>query len=373
MVKRILSAVIAAFAVGLVAEAQEKNTAELEKRMAVVELSSIYMRQQPDYESALETQELMGTVVEIVGEQGYWREIVSPQPYRAWATEKGLVEMSEEEIEAYMKAPKVMFAELYGHVYMEPSFKAATLCDLVGGDILRPARYCADTGLHAHSGKADEGRARKDGTELRLKGRWTEVMLPSGKRGYVPTDELKPHSGFTSVAQGEGNAESIDIETTEEIIAEAHKLLGSPYLWGGMSAKGVDCSGLVRISHIMNGILLPRNASQQINCGERVEMDIDSRFWDETLRMQGSAKDKWNPEFHLEMLKRIKNLRRGDLVFFGTPASEPGKKPRITHVGIYLGEGRIIHSSHMVRINSLIPGDPDYYENAHKLIAAVRL
>ncbi len=344
-----------------------------EKRMAVVELSTIYMRQQPDYESALETQELMGTVVEIIGEQGYWREIVSPQPYRAWATEKGLVEMSAEEIKAYMDAPKVMFTELYGHIYMEPSYKAATLCDLVSGDILRPARYCEDTDLQADPCKADGGRSGKSGTEIRLRGRWTEVMLPSGQRGYVPTRELRPHYGFRSVAQGEGNAESIDTETTEKVIAEAQKLLGSPYLWGGMSAKGVDCSGLVRISHIMNGILLPRNASQQINCGDRVEMDIDTRFWAEALRTQSPTGDMGNPEFKMEMQKRIKNLQRGDLVFFGTPANEPGKKPRITHVGIYLGDGRIIHSSHLVRINSLIPGEEDYYENSWRLLGAVRL
>lgn len=363
MVKRILSAVIAAFAVGLAAEAQEKNTAELEKRMAVVELSTIYMRQQPDYESALETQELLGTVVEIVGEQGYWREIVSPQPYRAWATEKGLVEMTEEELKAYEDAPKVMFTGLYGHIYMEPSFKAATLCDLVGGDLLRLAE-------NAESG-AGKGYGRK---EARLKGRWTEVMLPSGRRGYVPTNELKLHFGFMSIAQGEGDAGSIDAQTTEAIIAQAEKLLGSPYLWGGMSAKGVDCSGLVRISHIMNGILLPRNASQQINCGDRVPMEIDTMWW-EILTSPSAPQDDRNTPAMLkdEMLRRTKNLERGDLVFFGTPASEPGKKPRITHVGIYLGEGRIIHSSHMVRINSLIPGKADYYENAWKLVGAVRL
>lgn len=359
MVKRILSAVIAAFAVGLAAEAQEKNTAELEKRMAVVELSTIYMRQKPDYESALETQELMGTVVEIVGEEGYWREIVSPQPYRAWATEKGLVEMTEEELKAYEEAPKVMFTGSYGHIYMEPSFKAATLCDLVGGDLLRLAED-AENG----AGKGDGAEAVLQDNKIKLKGKWTEVMLPSGRKGHVPTKELKPHYGFMSIAQGEGDAGSIDAQTTEAIIAQAEKLLGSPYLWGGMSAKGVDCSGLVRISHIMNGILLPRNASQQINCGDRVPMPVNPRFWDDRSDAQA---------FKEEMLARVQNLQRGDLVFFGTPASEPGKKPRITHVGIYLGEGRIIHSSHMVRINSLIPGEADYYENAHRLIAAIRL
>lgn len=283
-----------------------------EKRMAVIEFSTSYLRLQPDYESPLETQELMGTVVEIVGESGYWREIISPQPYKAWCTDQGLVEMSTEELKAYEAAPKVIFNELYGHIYMSPSDKAETLCDLVGGNILR------------FVGK---------------KGKWTQVMLPSGKTGYVQSKFLKKHEGFRSIAMGEGSAESISPETTEAIIAQAEKLLGVPYLWGGMSAKGVDCSGLVRISHIMNGILLPRNASQQIKCGERVPLD---------------------------------QLQRGDLVYFGTPATDD-KPMRVTHVGIYLGNNKIIHSSHRVRINSLIPGDPDYYENAHRLIAATRL
>jgi cell wall-associated NlpC family hydrolase len=164
-------------------------------------------------------------------------------------------------------------------------------------------------------------------------------MLPSGKTGFVPSEQLKIHNGFRSIAIGEGSADSISPETTEAIIAQAEKLLGVPYLWGGMSAKGVDCSGMVRIAHIMNGILLPRNASQQVKCGERVD---------------------------------LKDLERGDLVFFGTPATDE-KPMKITHVGIYLGGNKIIHSSHRVRINSLIPGDEDYYENSHRLVAAIRL
>jgi hypothetical protein len=297
------------------------------------------MRLQPDYESAVETQELMGTVVEIVGEKGYWREIVSPQPYQAWATEKGLTEMSAEELEAYKAAPKVMFNDLYGHVYTQPGFKSQTICDLVGGDIMR---------LNQKS----------------LKGQWTAVMLPSGRTGYVPTRQLESHEGFMSIAKGEGNSESISEQKTEAIIAQAYKLLGVPYLRGGMSAKGVDCSGLVRISYLMNGVLLPRNASQQIFCGETVPMETDTRFWDENNRKL--------PEFITEMQGRVKNLKRGDLVFFGTPA-EGEKKQRVTHVGIYIGDNHIIHSSHMVRINSLIPSDNDYYENSHRLLGAIRL
>lgn len=325
--------------------AQNETT---EKRWAVVELSTIYMRLHPDYESAVETQELMGTIVEIVGEKGYWREIVSPQPYKAWATSKGMTEMSAEELEAYKAAPKVMFKELYGHVYTQPAADSQTICDLVGGDILR----------------LTSGGSKNKKAQAGLKGKWTHVMLPSGKTGYIPTRQLAKHNGFRSIPKGEGNSESISEKETEAIIAQANKLLGVPYLWGGMSAKGVDCSGLVRISHIMNGILLPRNASQQIHCGDRVPMQIDKTFWED--RSDAEA-------FRAEMTRRIAELKRGDLVFFGTPATQEGQKDRVTHVGIYLGNGKIIHSSHLVRINSLIPGESDYYENAHRLLGATRL
>lgn len=321
------------------------------KRWAVVELSTIYMRLQPDYESALETQELMGTIVEIAGEKGYWREIVSPQPYQAWTTEKGLVEMTADEIAAYKEAPKVMFSDLYGHVYTQTAENSQTICDLVGGDILRIVS------------NGDNGTKNRKSQAI-PKGKWTQVMLPSGKTGYVPTCQIKPHNGFRSIAKGEGDCESISEAESEAIIAQAMKLKGVPYLWGGMSAKGVDCSGLVRISHIMNGILLPRNASQQIHCGDRIPMKINKSFWGD--RSDADA-------FKTEMTGRISELKRGDLVFFGTPASQEGQKDRVTHVGIYLGEGKIIHASHLVRINSLIPGEADYYENAHRLLGAIRL
>jgi SH3-like domain-containing protein len=314
-----------------------------QKKWAVVDLSSIYMRIAPDYESALETQELMGTIVEIVGEKGYWREIVSPQPYKAWCTEKGIVEMSEQELEAYKAAPKCIFTDLYGHVYEKPSDKSATLCDLVGGDIMRIA------GQAGNDGKGCGNEGMKVGKKDRsLKGKWTKVLLPSGKCGWVESSQLKVHHNFTSIAKGEGNSESISNALMENILADAFKLKGVPYLWGGMTPKGVDCSGLVRWSFIMNGVLLPRNASQMVYCGDEVTLPGD----------YGSL--------------CIDALQRGDLVFFGTPATSE-KPRRVTHVGIYIGGGRIIHSSHMVRINSLNPAEPDYYENAHRLIAARRL
>lgn len=329
--KRIIT-IIAAAALVVTASAQER-------RWAVVELSTAYLRNQPDYESALETQELMGTIVEILGENSYWRDIISPQPYRAWVTNKVLVEMNEEQLKEYKKAPKVMFSALYGHLYSIPSTKSPTICDLVGGDLMRPT-------------------GNKNGKL------WSEVMLPSGRKGWVLSENIRQHEGFVSIPKGEGNAQSVSDQKMESILAEAHKLLGVPYIWGGMCSRGVDCSGLVRISYIMNGVLLPRNASQQIHCGDKVPMKVDTRFWE--------ASERNTDAFVKEMKARISNLKRGDLVFFGVPATG-GKPQRITHVGIYIGDNHIIHASHLVRINSLIPTDPDYYENSHRLLAARRL
>ena len=205
-----------------------------------------------------------------------------------------------------------------------------------------------------------DGSAGKDGSrKVRpvVKGGWARVMLPSGRTGWVQRKTVEPLQERIDIRIGDRAEGLVSMERMEDIIASAERLLGVPYLWGGMSSKGVDCSGLVRISCILNGVLLPRNASQMVRCGDGVEIP--------PLASLGRNDRQ-------EALERTRNLQRGDLVFFGTPAS--GDKPmRVTHVGIYLGNNRIIHSSHLVRINSLIPGDEDYYENAHRLIAARRL
>lgn len=301
------------------------------KRMAVTALSENMMRLNPDYESPLETQALMGTIVEIIGEESYWRQVVTPEPYTAWCTNLGLVEMTAEQINEYKAAPKYICTVQHSGVYETPSVKSRRLSDLSMGNLLRIVYK--------------EGKKVKPS----VKKKWAEVMLPDGRKGWTPAADLQPFAEWAGKQK----------LTAENIVNTAMQFEGTPYLWGGASSKGLDCSGLVRLTFMMNGNLLPRNASQQVNHGREIIMECNHSITPDSDKL------------YQEMLTRTKHLQPGDLVFFGSPETFWSKE-KITHVGIYIGNGRIIHASHKVRVNSLIPGQKDYYENSHRLLKARR-
>ncbi len=301
----IIFAVAALFS-SAVAYAQEGT------RYGVVEFSANYMRENPGFAQENGNQALMGTVVEILGEEGYWLKIKSPEPYTAWVVDMGVIEMTKAQVDAYIAAPKYLVTAEISHVFADPSVKAARVCDLVMGDLLRIAYN-------------DKGKA------IGKKG-FVKAILPSGKEGWVCAKDVTDFTKWANTVQA----------TAESVIKIAMLYVGVPYLWGGNTIKGTDCSGLSRGAFFMNGILLPRNTSQQIKVGEEVDFS--------------GVKDG-----------DFSNLQLGDLILFGNPETK-----KVSHVSIYIGDGHIIHSSNVVRINSLRPADPDYYSNGVPRMLAVR-
>lgn len=369
--------------------AQENSSDQLtagsasEKRYAVTAFSANFLREEPDFADELGNQLLMGTPVVITGETSYWRQVQSPDPYKAWCLDMGLVEMDKDQLMAYIAAPKYICTAFYSRVLSAPDEKSDPVSDLVCGDLLlscdpensifsvtddipETAREkTIDRRDTSGKGKICDrrdtsGKGIARSWKHRASGEYLDVWLPSGIHGYVKATDIEPFAKWAMTRTPDAR----------HILAQAAEFAGVPYQWGGTSSKGVDCSGFTRMVWFMNGILLPRNASQQARCGEEVHVEMRT----DSLALCGSLPEK---ELKEEMIRRTACLESGDLIFFGTPATpgqgQDGKGARISHVGIYIGGGRFIHASRKVRYSSLIPGDPDYYDLSWKMIAARRI
>lgn len=271
-----------------------RGEAESQKRWAVVDLSACYLRARPDYESGLESQNLMGTVLEVTGSERYWLKVNTPNYGGVWVNELAVARMTEDQKEAYMAEPKWICTSEYSHINKYPCEGSERISDFILADIIRQGGETS--------------------------GDWISVLTASGREGWVRRSDVAPLDEWSqSRVASEG-----------ELLRVAKSFIGTPYLWGGATVKGFDCSGFVGMVYLLCGIVLPRNAREQVRCGEGVPYDFSQ-------------------------------MRPGDLLFFGRKSSS-GEILSVGHVAMYIGDGRIIHSSQLVRCNSLRPGAPDYYE-----------
>ena len=126
---------------------------------------------------------------------------------------------------------------------------------------------------------------------------WGKIKLVGGITGWLPLQHLREQNSHPQAEDA----------LRQQMIADAHTLIGVPYLWGGSSAYGIDCSGFAQLVHWLSGITLLRDADMQMENGRIVEPPHQP----------------------------------GDLFFFGAS----GGHRRISHVGISLGGWEMIHSS----------------------------
>lgn len=260
------------------------DTLNNDKFMGLVSLSVINLRKQPEQRSELVSQSILGTPVLILKSENSWLMIQTPDRYIGWTEGSSINLRNRVEMAKWKKADRVIFMKNSGWIYNSESADSGVIGDLVAGNIME---------------KTGESKG------------YVSIALPDKRRGYVNNREVMEFDLFRNKGKPD----------EEKVIQMASSLTGIPYLWGGTSTKGVDCSGFVQTVYFMNGLILMRDASLQVLHGKTVD---------------------FSDGFGL--------LRKGDLLFFG---SKENSISRATHVAIYTGENEYINSSGRVLINSL--------------------
>ena len=271
----------------------------------IVNQSVINLKTKNYYASEMSSQALMGTPVRILKTVSGWSYLITPDGYKAWATEESVKMMSAKEYKSWQAAPKLFVRTYFAVVRSQPSESANIVSDVVLGDIVR-----------------NEGEI----------GNYFKVLLPDGRKAFLRKAFATPFDQWLAGRR----------PTAANIVLMAKHFIGFPYLWGGTSAKGMDCSGFTKTCFFLNGVILRRDASQQAQTGEKIDISKD-----------------------------FSNLQPADLLFFGS--IKEGKE-HVKHVAIYLGNGEFIHSSGMVRISSFFPNSNffDAY-NTNRLLRAQRI
>lgn len=253
---------------------------------ALVNNSVANIRSRPSHPAQLTTQATLGMPLKVLKKEGGWYLIRTPDDYLGWMDSGGLERMPKKQYREWSNAPKLIYQGTYGFSYQEPDAASQKVTDLVAGSILK-----LDNTL----------------------GGFYAVTYPDGRQAFVSKAEAKPFDQWQD-----------DLETTKASLIESAKtMMGAPYLWGGTSTKGIDCSGFTKTIYFMNGRVIPRDASQQVKAGTLVDDQGD-----------------------------FEKLQVGDLLFFGKEDTDTTDR-RVVHVGMWIGDNEFIHSSGRVRISSV--------------------
>ncbi|MCM1503894.1 MAG: C40 family peptidase [Muribaculum sp.] len=277
--KSILCFIIVASIFSCNSRSSQEETA-IDGQWAFPSISTAYIRTEPRHGSEMSSQALMGTPLKVLSvTPDGWYRIETPEGYSGYINGNTLTVVDDSAFVAWRDSPRLIVTDFNETKVLSDTVAGSEIVsDLVPG--------CIVVG-------------KKSATS-----RFAQVNLPDGRTGYV--DSLC----VTEIDSWADTQPSADI-----IIDIAKAQTGSPYLWGGLSSKGMDCSGLTKMAFYQCGLILPRDASQQASRG--VDASVDS-------------------------------LAKGDLLFFGNPSTG-----RVNHVGIYDSDGYFIESAGIVKRSRL--------------------
>ncbi len=242
------------------------------------------LRREPAHAAELLSQLIMGETARLLKTEGDWHLVRLADGYHGWIRSWSLREVTASEVERYAVVSGFVVTSNVAYVFSGPDERSLPVSDIVAG-------------TRVFAGESSEGFSR--------------VVLPGGKEGFMRSADIEPRVSQAADA--------------ERLSRRALKFLGIPYLWGGTTPKGFDCSGLVKRVFAMEGVSLPRDSDQQATVGELIPKE------------------------------QLARMAEGDLLFFG----EGGK---VSHVALYLGGGRYVHAYGEVKISSLSSDIAGYEE-----------
>ncbi len=280
----------------------------------VINLSVANLRTQPGNASEMATQAMLGTQVDILQKDKGEFRVRTPEGYISWIPSSSVVPMDQSTFDQWRRNEKVIYTQEFGKSYSKPDVKSMRVSDLVYGNILQLI------------GK-EKG--------------FFKVAYPDKRIAYIPVSEALNFKAWLA-------SRSL---TSENVLSSAKTMMGLPYLWGGTSVKGVDCSGFTKTAFYMNGYVIPRDASQQVLAGDKIDI-LDA-------------------EGHFDPTKALKNLKPADLLFFAS-GKNSNPNARVTHVAMYIGNGEFIHAAGSVRINSMLKDAANYDDFQTRTVVAAR-
>jgi len=232
---------------------------DLPRRHVATNLTGVY--EKPTFGMPLSSELSYGTEVEILDEEGRWAFTRQKDGYLGWA------------FKAYLSEGPAVQAT---HLVLAPSYELRALPGTTSEVVTR---------LVSGSGVVVE----------ETQGEWARVT--ANKTGWMPSSLLRDICELPTSVE----------EKRKTLVEDSARMIGVPYLWGGTSGNGIDCSGLARLLHRWIGVDMPRDADLQHAAARPVEPPFEA----------------------------------GDLFFF----REHGSERQITHVGVSLGGWKMIHAS----------------------------